>query len=280
MKTITCLLSLLDKKEIMNCMGEYRDLFKSEFKDKVTESNYSIIYVPKEEEINSSLDYFNIIQECTKSILRSDYVIAVVYNNHLGVGVLYEIDFALSHNKPIFICEINKYYLGIEINFIEINDSKDINTDYHFDREKCICKHYKKDITDIVTNYINNYVSVLNNSDSCKMNTVNCINDYIDKYHVNCDKVVEPPLFYCGSPIIDLNIIRIPVFKFDQSEFYIACALVYILEEIQRELECTNQLSQYKKYIECIGYSIDTNYVVNKCYISIKLYLYNEEDNK
>lgn len=250
MKGKVCLLySTHDREKIDWFKDSVLNIFDSEFIFNDKEKGFigtEIIYEPKNVNHStlSSGEYSRLISECFDSIRKADIVMPIIYNRHMGTGLLYELNFALSYNKEILIYEIKDMYQRKNNNIVtNILDFDTLIEEKNY-RISSLTNNPELDLFIFeIEEFIMHQTEIINNSNSCTKNTISMINNYIDDNNLDIEKVnvdTIPKLvckidYYC-------NTIAFIIIK---DSNYVP-ALEYLLDDLVREIKLQPIYVKYK----------------------------------
>lgn len=265
--------SVKDIKEYMTAMDWDRLRKETE---KICGGSYEVLYNPTKtgDEIgyfqeqkgksNHSIDMLSVISDCFDAIIDSDIVIALVFNHHLGVGVLYEIEYARSFSKPIYLIEISTTkskddephdmrHTLISLDRRYYSHFKHIMMDYMLSTEVKVPEEITQDqLDDIVSSgpieYIHsvllNFTSTFSQSAGCMYTALRILEDKElkgSKFKIALDthKKVE-------TDINDGTKITIMRFNIVHADPKVVSALMYIVDDFRRELSVDTNIIRWK----------------------------------
>lgn len=153
----------------------------------------TLVYYPTfDRKPSNNAEYALLINECFNAINNSDIVIAITYDYHMGTGVLYELEYAHSLGKQIFVCNvINNFtkdfetvsYDNLELLLYNNKVLQEFHYEYPEESVTSIEPEEHNVLKKEIEDYIIEEVTRIKESESCKNTMISMCKDYISR---NC----------------------------------------------------------------------------------------------
>lgn len=155
--------------------------------------DYTLVYYPTfDRKPSNNAEYALLINECFNAINNSDIVIAITYDYHMGTGVLYELEYAHSLGKQIFVCNvINNFtkdfetvsYDNLELLIYNNKVLQEFHYEYPEESVTSIEPEEHNVLKKEIEDYIIEEVTRIKESESCKNTMISMCKYYISR---NC----------------------------------------------------------------------------------------------